>query len=653
MRTLPTSNGMKYSYNWLQSYFEEELPKPDVLADGLIFHSFEVESIEVLDNDTVFDVKILPDRAHDCLSHFGIAREISAVFGLSKPKLNDCEKIDSSVKSEVVIKNNESKICRRYMSRAVRGVKVSESPDFIKKRLSAIGQRSINNIVDSANYVMFETGQPLHAFDLDKIEGKVSIRMAEKGETMETLDNKEVSLSENDLVIADDKGPIAIAGVKGGKRAGVTTETSNILLESANFDPVFVRKTSWSLDLRTDASKRFENDLPVYLAPLSMDVFSNLIKDFAGNEGTLFEDVSDIFFGDVSDRKINFSLSEIKGILGIDIKKEDIATILERLGFEINLDEDMFSAVVPAWRIDVSIKEDIAEEVGRIYGYENIKERLPEKINQNEQKNDFYFIAKLKSLLSSQGFSELMTYSFLDKGEIEVLKPLASDKNFLRKDIIGTLLEKINFNLKNNIFSDQPVKVFEIGNVFSKEGEETVLCVGVGFLEKKHNKDTEYLKNAMKEIFTSLGLIEEFEPIKKTIGETVSIFEYKIEPILNKLSSTPTIKEVEIINRSATYKKISGFPKIIRDIAFFLSPEIDIDSISSLIKDSAGELLVKGPILFDVFDKKDKDGNILKRSLAWRLVFQSHYRTLSDDEINTVIKELERVLENKGFELRK
>lgn len=644
---------MKVSYNWLQSYFKEELPKPDVLADGLIFHSFEVESMEVLEDDNVFDIKILPDRAHDCLSHFGIAREIGAVFGFSKPKLNDYKKIDSSVKSEVVIKNNEPKICRRYMGRVVRGVKVSESPDFIKKRLSVIGQRSINNIVDSANYVMFETGQPLHAFDLDKIEGKVSIRMAEKGEIIETLDNKEVTLSENDLVIADDKGPIAIAGVKGGKRASVTDDTKNILLESANFDPVFVRKTSWSLDLRTDASKRFENNLPVYLAPLSMDIFSNLIKDFAGNEATTFEDVSDLFLGDFGDRKINFSLSEIKGILGIDLKKEDIYTILERLGFEITLDGDLFFATVPPWRIDVSIKEDIAEEVGRIYGYENIEEILPEKIRQKEQKNDFYFITKLKSFLSSNGFSELMTYSFVNQGEIEVLKPLASDKNFLRKDIASTFFEKINLNLKNNIFSDQPVKVFEIGNVFSKEGEETVLCVGMGFGEKKHNKDTEYLKKIMKELFTSLGLSEEFEPTKKIQNDTISVFEYKIEQILNKSSYSPEIKEKEIINKNAVYRKISGFPRIIRDIAFFVSPDIDIDSVFGLIKESAGELLVKEPILFDIFDKKDKEGNILKRSLAWRLVFQSHFRTLSDDEINTVIKELERVLENKGFELRR
>ena len=275
---------MIVSYNWLQKYFKDALPDTQKVADAFTFGAFEIEGVEKVQGDTAFDLKVLPDRACYALSHRGVAYELSAILGQKSSAGfvgSDVarEPIDCDKKVSVTVE--DAKLCPRYCARYIAGVDVGTSPDWLRLDLENVGQRSINTIVDATNYVMLDMGQPLHAFDADKVQGGIVVRLAKAGETIELLPEKNspntsrvVNLEVNDLVIADDAGPIAIAGVKGGLRASVTNATKNIILESANFNAVSVRKTSTRLALRNDASKRFENNLSVEFAGFAIEELS-------------------------------------------------------------------------------------------------------------------------------------------------------------------------------------------------------------------------------------------------------------------------------------------------------------------------------------------------------------------------------------------
>ncbi len=643
---------MKISYNWLQTHFKETIPDPDKIADGLIFHSFEVESVEKVNEDTVFDIKILPDRAHDCLCHLGIAREISAIFEMESPRIPTVEIEDIGSSSGISITIEDPQLCRRYVGRIVRNIEVKDSPTHQRELLESIGQKSINNIVDAANYVMFEIGQPLHAFDLDKIKGGIVVRNARGGEKIITLDDKEIELNEENLIIADDIGPLAIAGVKGGKRAGVTRETKNILLESANFDPVSIRRTSSMLSLRTDASKRFENDFPEILAERAIRLFSGLIKESLNND-IVFEDIIDIFPNKRKFEDINFTLENIVSVLGLNIKEEEVVKILKKLGIDVAFgDNESMRAIVPPWRLDLTIKEDLAEEVGRIYGYEKIPNVLPKKAQISSQNKDFLVSGKIREFLFESGFSEIMGYSFTSKGDIEVLNPLASDKGFLRKNITEQFEKEIEFNLRNSIFSDESVKIFEIGNVFNKDAESARLCIGIGYKTKKLNKGKEILKNILSNLFLAITSGKEVLPVIFTEKDTYTVAEFSLADLL-EISSVDSFDRERLINKNINYKKISEYPRVVRDIALFVSPEIEPVKISETIKEVSGELLFGEPILFDVFEKKDESGKIIKKSLAWRMIYQSYERTLIDEEINLIMLKITKELEDGGFEVRK
>ncbi|HBM45498.1 MAG: Phenylalanine-tRNA ligase beta subunit [Parcubacteria group bacterium GW2011_GWF2_38_76] len=645
---------MKISYNWLQSHFDKPLPKPLEISKALIFHSFEVEGLEEIAGDYVFDIKILPDRAHDCLCHFGIAREVSAVLDIEKPKhlfdINIGKKSDDSIR----IDNNSPELCPRYMARVIRGVTVKESPTWLKERLSAIGQRSINNIVDSANFAMFEVGQPLHAFDMDKIKGGISIRKALPGEKIVTLDDKEVILNENILVIADEEGPLAIAGIKGGKRAGVTSETSSIVLESANFSATNIRRGSASLSLHTDASKRFENGISPILAKFGLDYFTRMIMELSSNTDMEVGQEIDIYETVEKERAFIATLADINSILGIEISKDKVFNILERLGMKVSVTGDTLEVVPPQERLELNTKEDLSEEVGRIYGYENIPSIVPEKIGEIVQNTKYVFSNKIREILKDKGFSEIYGYSFTDKGEIEVMNAIASDKSFLRKDLTFLVSEKIELNLKNIIFDNEPVKIFEIGTVFEKEGESTRLVLGIGYKTKKLNKGKEKLeKEILPSLWKELNISKELVPIKSDIKDNFTIFEFNLEDIINASEKVPSFVANKIINKNASYKTISLYPRIIRDVAVFVPTNITPEHVGVIIEKNAGPLLQGKPILFDVFEKKDEAGNVIKKSIAFRLIFQSYERTLQDEEINDIMTKIINVLNGgSGYEIR-
>lgn len=329
---------MLVSYNWLQTYFDEKLPPVDKVAEFFIFHSFEIESVKKNRDDFILDIKVLPDRAHDCLSHRGVARELAVHLNLKTlEKVKSLKTSGQKPKRELYIDVKEPTLCRRYTGLMIEGVNVGPSPEWLKNRLESIGQKSINNVVDATNFVMFDTGQPLHAFDADKVRGGITVRNANKGEKITTLDGKEVVLDESVLVIADNESSLAVAGVKGGKKAEVTAGTKNIILEAANFLPKSVRKTSKRLGIQTDSSKRFENELSPEKTKGAIETVANLILEIAGNKETKIGDIVDSYPRRPAPYIVGVSTDELNSILGIKISQAEIESILKKLNFEYKI----------------------------------------------------------------------------------------------------------------------------------------------------------------------------------------------------------------------------------------------------------------------------------------------------------------------------
>jgi phenylalanyl-tRNA synthetase beta chain len=467
---------MKYSYNWLKWYVPE-VPAAEKLADIFTYHLFEVENLEKLeDGDSVFDIKILPNRAHDLLSHHGLARETASLLNIEYKDPTPMYKVPESKPTNLEIKV-ESDACRRYMARIVRNVKVGPSPEWVIKHLESIGQRSINNVVDAANLTMYDCGQPVHCFDMDKVNGSLAVRMARDGEEMITLDNKIVKLKNTHLVIADGKNVLGLAGIKGGKVAEVDANTKNIIIEVANFEPTITRKAAQDAGIFTDARKRFENDLSPTLCEYGMKEMGGLFAEFGIGE---FEDVVDIYPLKQPEKKLAFSVDKISKILGTEVSVIEVGNILERYKMGYKNDGGFFEIIVPPMRLDLVIEEDMAEEIGRIIGYDKVKPEIP-KINFEPKVNETYAkIILVKSKLLSEGYSEVMTYTFRDKGEVEVEKS-ASDKKFLRVNLTDGLQESLKLNKLNApLLELKEIKIFEVGTVFKKSGEE----VHVAYNEK-------------------------------------------------------------------------------------------------------------------------------------------------------------------------
>lgn len=649
---------MKVSLNWLQMYFSEKIPNAEKIAELFTSHSFEVESIEKISDDFILDIKVLPDRAHYCLSHRGIASELSVIIGKDikhypyfLPKLK-------KTKTQLDIEIKDKKMCRRYIGRVIEGVKVAPSPLWLKKKIETLGGRSICNIVDITNYVMFDLGQPLHAFDADKVKGKIIIRRATDGERITTLDGIEVKLGNDNLIIADEEGPLAIAGVKGGKKAEIDAKTKNIILESANFDPVSVRKTSQKLNIKTDSSKRFENELSPFLADEAMNEATSLVYEIASGE---VGKKNDKYSEKAKPWKVKISIKEISLILGVVIPKKEIEKILISLNIKIEKKGENFILTPPVFRLDLKIPEDIAEEVGRIWGYEKIEEKIPiEKGFKPTENLNFIFSNKIKQIFSEMNFSEIYGYSFASSGEVELENSLTKEKSFLRANLSSYLNEKISFNLNHILFEKDPVKLFEVGVVFGKNTEDVHIAFGCGFKNKKFGDGKKEVFSVIEKIFNILGIKETVEKaisegyLKISSVDNNSIMELKLDFIIKNSKLIPSLDLKTFISKEKKYKKISHYPRVIRDIAIFVPFGTKESDVNLQIKKLAGDWLLEGPILFDVYDKKDEIGKIIKHSFAFRLVFQSHEKTLSDEEVNNVMKKvIEELEKTPGWEARK
>ncbi len=619
---------MKISYNWLKWYVPE-IPEPNRLADLFTYHICEVESVEkLLDGDHVFDLGILPNRAHDLLSHHGVARELAGLLGIKFNDPTPMYKVPASTPTSLKVEIN-SESCRRYSARIVRNVKIGPSPEWVVKHLESIGQRSINNIVDATNIVMYDSGQPAHAYDLKQIAdsgkgiAKIQIKNAKEGEDLKVVGREGITakLKSTDMIIADGSKTLALAGVKGGFDSGISDTTIDIVLEVANFDPIAVRKTARRLGLLSDSAKRFENDLSPEHTEFGMIELSGLIMEIMPD--AVFEDIVDVYPKKQEERKLEFKSSYINNLLGIEIPANEMEDILKRYNFEYKKEEDNYSLITPPLRLDLLERQDMAEEIGRVYGYDKVKPKLS-KINFTPQDHPVYGkISEARRALVDTGYREVMTYVFTEKGEVEV-EASASDKNFLRTNLSDGLKKSYELNKLNApLLGLDEIKIFEIGTVFSKDSEE----MRVAWVNKKEIKEVSLDSFAEEKLFS--------EETRERDGASSRNFSVEKYP---HFSGDNFPEQV--------FKIWSPYPFIVRDIAVWLPEETKPETLSEIYKEFGTELLQGEPKLVDTFTKEGRT------SYAFRLIFQSYDRTLTDEEVNSIMSKTTEKISSLGYEVR-
>ena len=637
---------MKVSHKWLQKYFDQPLPNAEDLDHALTFHAFEIEDIEAKNDDSIIDVKILANRAADCLSHRGVSKELSAILNIplkGDPFRNDRKQYSQSKVLTVSI--DDSKLCDRYIGAAIKGVKVAPSPEWLKNALEAVGSRSINNVVDATNYVMLDLGQPLHAFDAGKLGQKddvwhIRVRSAKDGEKITTLSNEEKILTSENLLITDGTtdAPLGIAGVKGGNAAEVTEATTDIIIESAHFNYASVRKTAQKLRLPTDASKRFENNLSPETAGYAIDAVIKLILEIAG--GTL-EGVTEVYAGVEPLAPVSVSTEKINGVLGTSLSNDQIADALLRLDLPFTESAGVFTVSPPFVRVDITIPEDLIEEVGRIVGLTNIAAvPLPTTDSAIEINKRFYYAEKIRQRLIELGYDEVMTYAMGESGEVEIENPIASDKAFLRISLKDGISEALSLNAGNAaLLGRDDSAIFEMGSVFPSNDSE-IYEIGIGYYvsgKKAEVKIREQLDAAKAQLETVLGVTLE------TVV-TGNVLTFSLTALLPQLPEAPAYDRAPepLSNR---YKPFSPYPFALRDIALWVPEAVFSVEVSEIIRTNAGAHLIR----VDKFDEFKKDGRV---SYAFHLVFQSSEKTLSETEINAAMDAVTAIVQSKGWEVR-
>jgi len=675
---------MVFSYNWLQSFFQKKLPKPEKLAEFLTMKAFEVSEVRKAGKDFVLDIDILPNRAGDCFSHQGIAREIAAITGLIYRGSTSMVSEDKNLKAKdfvgVEVKNKVA--CPRYTAGVVTDVKVGPSPKWIRERLKVCGLRPINNVVDIANYVMLETGQPLHAFDDQKLEGeKIIVRFAKNREKIVTLDEEKYDLNENILVIADAKKPVAIAGIKGGKIPEIDKKTKIIVLESANFDSRVVRRGSQKLDLKTDASWRFEHGLDPNLTEMAINRAAYLIQKIA--KGKVAKGLIDFYPKKVLPKRVKLDLDYLEKLLGIKIPVREIKNIFKRLDLQIIEAKPRYLLVkVPTRRLDISLPEDLIEEIGRIYGYQKIKAAFPTATLIPPKRNiEIFWGDMTKNILKEAGFTEVYNYSFFGEKEaklfgyekkdlIELENPLSGEQKYLRASLIPNLLK----NIEKNFRYFPEIKIFELGKTSQKPNLEkralTGVITGDAFYQAKGMVDLLLNKLGISNIWydswqptpeqTKFSI---WHPKKcaeiKIDGEEVG-FLGEISPrVLHSLDFQGKVvlfdidfeKLSKISSEEHEYQPISKFPAAVRDIAILVPRQIRVEEVLNKIE-AVGGRLIRDIDLFDIYEGEEIPRG--KKNLAFHLIYQAEDRTLSSKEIDQIQNKIILALEKEiGWEIRK
>lgn len=627
-------------------------------------------------DDGVIDFDLTANRG-DLLSILGMAYEIGAIYDkkVKEPDLShgqNNEDINDSFKINVKTDN-----CTLFLAKKVENVQIKESPTFIKNRLIASGIRPINNVVDISNYVMLELGQPLHFYDADKLQGCIEVRMAEAGEKLTTLDNIERTLTPDDIVISNGKETIGLAGVMGGLDTEITENTKNVIIEAAIFDSVKVRKTAQKI-VRSEASNRFEKGLDPNRTYMAAERAAKLLEEYA--EGIVVGGTVEYNKEDMSDRKIEITYQKINDILGAQISKQDVLDAFRRLGFSSKQDGEKIEVSVPRRRLDIAIKEDLIEEVGRIYGVDNIEPKVPVMpIKMGSYDNT---TREIRHKMMNLGLNETLSYVLVNEKEaknyisddtiepIKLLAPLTEDRSTLRCSIITSLYKIYEYNVAHY---NKDVSIFEIGKTFYKKGEEykeenKVACLMTGnyYYGINNSKQVDFyiIKGIAEELLDFLGyggrysfVVKDNMPKELHPGQSAMIsVNNDIVGIIGKVHPEITKESVYVMEINLDkllskktgkmkYKEISKYPTVKKDVSIVVDKNITASEISMQIKKASGSLLINSEV-FDVYTGKGIEEG--KKSIAYSLTFGSNDRTLTDEEINAILDKIIEKLSKIG-----
>lgn len=649
-----------------------------------------------VENDHVFEIGLTPNRA-DAMSHFGTARDLKA--GLLQKDIN-LELITPSVSAfhvdsrtlKVDVEVNDKELAPRYCGVTISGIKVEASPAWLQNRLKAIGLAPKNNVVDITNYVLHELGQPLHAFDANKITGnKVIVKTLPKGTKFTTLDEVERELHEEDLMICDAEKPMCIAGVFGGIESGVTESTTSIFLESAYFNPVSVRKTAKRHGLNTDASFRFERGIDPNITEYALKRAALLIQDIAGGEIT--SDVIDMYPNKIEDFQVRLSFENAKKLIGEEIPKEVIKRILTSLDIKVNnVTEAGLGLTVPAYRNDVQREADVIEEILRVYGYNNIKttEKLNASISNSSRFEDYKLQNIVGNQLSAQGFYEIMansltnpkyialTQNLNDEHNVEMLNPLSNDLSVMRQSLLFSGLEAVSHNINRK---RDNLKLYEFGKTYHnyngnrEEHKHLSLFVSGNRNTERWNapiqqSDFFYLKGTITAVLERLGITSlKVSPIKNDVfSEGISLSKRKVKLVEFGLIGKKVLKHfgiaqsvlfadfnwdniIETVKQNnITFRDIPKYPEVRRDFALLLDDNVTFEQIDTIAMQTEKQLL-KDVDLFDVYQGKNLPKG--KKSYAVSFTLQDEHKTLTDKQIDKIMNKLQSNFEKQlGAELR-
>ena len=652
-----------------------------MVLDAAISVGTSLTSLYHVENDFVFEIGLTPNRT-DAMSHIGVARDIAAALNAKnrsqlKIKIPSLTPIQSIVKSEFSIEVENYEACPRYSGVVIANIRIKESPSWLKNRLLAVGVRPINNVVDVTNYILKEFGQALHAFDANAINGKkIIVKTLKAGTIFKTLDGVDRKLGAEDLMICNSTEPMCIAGVFGGAQSGVTNKTSSIFLESAYFDSAYIRKTSTSHNLRTDAAQRYEKgaDPTITLDALLRAV--ELIGDLAG--GVVASPIFDIYPEEIKAKTVEFRFEKLNNLAGITFDNSLVKQILKDLDFEITKEsEGSLMLLVPLYRADVTREVDVIEEVMRIYGFNNIAipSRVKSTLSFQQGINPHHFKEKIAHTLNGLGFSEIMTNSISQSNYysaettlVRLQNSMTSELDIMRASLLPEALKVLSHNINRKRSN---LKFYEFGHVYDidhKQEEKLAIYLTGTVLEsnwiaKKERSSIFHLKGIVESLLLSLGIensdfdFTEGQQIllsknKKNIAKIWEVAQHELEKFDVKQAVYCAELNWDYLlklasKRTTRFEELSKFPEVSRDLAVILDESIRFDSIFKKISSSSGSILKKVD-LFDVFVSEEKIG-ANKKSYALNFKLQDPSKTLTDKEIDKEINQIIKTLE-QSFE---
>lgn len=633
-------------------------------------------------DSTLYELDIHKHRNNDCFYHIGFAYEVGSILN-KKVKLPELttNPINENINDYFNLKVETDK-CPYYLAKMVKDVEIKESPDFIKKRLIDAGMRPINNVVDISNYVMLEYGQPLHFFDKEKLGNTIVVRDAYDDEKIVTLDEKERTLSSKDIVITDSVKPVAIAGVMGGLNTDIDNNTKTILIESAIFDGVSIRYTSSNLNLKSEASIRYGKGLNYEYTKDAIERACHLLEKYANAKvlsGTVMHDIID-----KTPKIVEFNVNDVNKMLGINISRENMEKEFTRLGFEYKYENDLFTVTIPNRRLDIEPNvNDIAEEIGRLYGYHNLVGTLPVlSTKRGEYKGDLLIRKNISKHMRSLNLNEVKTYTLVspemskifnyeNKENAVLPNPMSVDKSVIRTTLIPSLINIYEYNKARKV-SD--VLIYEIAKTYDKNYNEDVkLCILMkgnyivnDWMNNKINVDFYLIKGIVENLLNYLGLKNRYTFNKSVInnlhnGISASIcVDREIVGIIGRVHPSVIKDDVYVCELSVTklnrtvkpikYKESSKYPEIVKDVAFVMPKELSSGDVVDSIKKFGGRLLSNIDV-FDVYTGENVKEN--EKSIAYTLTFKDDTRTLSDDEVNVVFRNIiDKVTEKFNIILR-